>query len=235
MIAISFALPAESSEFIRLLQNPARVRRSGIERITGVLHGQHVCVMHTGVGEKSTRARVGTFLEDEAPGLLISSGFAGALNESLAVGDLLLAENFSAASLLAAAATAVRDRRFMVGRLTTAQTVLDSPEARRQIGESTQAAAVDMETEFIAELCRQRSIPMLSLRAITDTPLAPFPAPPHLLFNLERQKTEFAPLFWHLLLRPAAIVRFLSFAQTIAKTRSILTSTLELVLRERLV
>lgn len=234
MIALTFALPAESSEFIRLLQNPARVRRKGIERITGTLHGQNVCVMHTGVGEKSTRARLGRFLKEKTPALLISSGFAGALNDTLSVGDLLLAENFSTASLLATAAAALRDRRFTAGRLTTAHTVLDSPETRQQLGDSTRAAAVDMETEFIAELCGKRSIPMLSLRAITDTPLAPFPAPPRVLFNIESQKTEFAPLVWYLLVRPAAIVRFISFAQNIARSRSELTSALDLLLRERL-
>ncbi len=75
---------------------------------------------------------------------------------------------------------------------------------------------------------------MLSLRAITDTPSAPFPAPPGVLFNMERQKTEFASLFWYLLLRPAAIVRFLSFAQNVARSRQALTSALELLLREPL-
>ena len=76
---------------------------------------------------------------------------------------------------------------------------------------------------------------MLSLRAITDTPSCPFPAPPQVLFNMEQQKTEFAPLFRYLLLRPAAIVRFISFAQNIAKSRHALTAAVNSLLREPLV
>ncbi len=235
MIAVTFALPAESSEFICLLQNRARLRSAGIERITGTLHGQSVCVMHTGVGEKSTRARLGSFLEGQTPGLLISAGFAGALRETMQVGDLLLAENFSTAALLANARAALSENQIAVTSLTTAHAVIDSVDTRRQIRDATGAAAVDMETEFIAELCAARGIPMLSLRAITDTPSSPFPCPPHVLFNMERQKTEFAPLFWYLLTRPAAIVRFISFAQNITKSRHALTSALDHVLRERLI
>ena len=67
MIVVTFALPAESSAFIALLQNQARLRSAGFERITGTLHGQRICVMHTGVGEKSTRARLGHFLKEEMP------------------------------------------------------------------------------------------------------------------------------------------------------------------------
>jgi len=234
MIAVTFALPAESSEFIRRLQDPKRARHEDIEIITGALHGQAVTVLHTGVGEKSARARLGTFLEEHIPTCLISSGFAGALDETLQVGDLLLAENFSASSLVDSARPALSTIQVQVGSMTTAHEVIDSALGRQQIAASTRAVAVDMETEFIAQLCAQKAIPMLSLRAITDTPDAPFPAPPRVLFNIGRQKTEFAPLFWYLLLRPQAIFRFLSFAQNIARSRKALTSALDLLLREQL-
>lgn len=231
MIVVTFALPAESSEFIKLLENRTSTRPGGIETIKGLLHGRNVCVMHTGVGEKSTRTRLGSFLAQHTPNLLVSSGFAGALNDKLQVGDLLLAENFSAGPLLELA-TAIPAT---TASLTTAHSVIDSAETRRQIGETTRAAAVDMETEFIAELCASRGVPMLSLRVITDTPASPFPAPPGVLFNMERQRTEFMPLFWYLLLRPAAIVRFLAFAQRITKSRAALTSALDSLLRQPLV
>lgn len=235
MIVVTFALPAESSAFIALLQNQARLRPAGFERITGTLHGQSICVMHTGVGEKSARARLGHFLNEEMPTLLISAGFAGALRDTLQVGDVLLAENFSTAALLANAGAALGASQLFVASLTTAHTVIDSSATRQQIRDATGAAAVDMETEFIAELCAARGIPMLSLRAITDTPSCPFPAPPQVLFNMEQQKTEFAPLFRYLLLRPAAIVRFISFAQNIAKSRHALTAAVNSLLREPLV
>ncbi len=235
MIVVTFALPAESSEFLRLLQEPKRERSDSIERISGTLHGQDVCVMHTGVGEQSTRARLGTFLEGQRPSLLISSGFAGALCDGYEVGDLLFSENFSDSIPLAAARSALGETRAKIASLTTAHAVIDSVETRRQIADTTGAAAVDMETEFIAELCAARGIPLLSLRAITDTPAVPFPAPPGVLFNFERQRTEFAPLFWYLVIRPFAIARFIAFARNIAKSRTALTAALDLLLRGPLV
>jgi hypothetical protein len=105
---------------------------------------------------------------------------------------------------------------------------------RQQIARETGATAVDMETEFIADMCATFALPMISLRVITDTPNAPFPAPPQVLFNLERQRTEFAPLFWHLLSHPTATPKFIAFAQRIAECRRQLTAGLDLLLREPL-
>ena len=232
MIAVTFALPAESSEFVRLLQSPTRAKRAGIETIRGRLHGHVVAVVHTGVGEKSTRTRLSKFLGDEKPATLISSGFAGALNDSLAVGDLLLAENRSATTMLSVARRALAPGGGHPGALTTTHAVIDSVATRLRIAKETGAAAVDMETEFIAELCATFTIPMISLRAITDTPSAPFPAPPGVLFNMDRQRTEFTPLFWYLLTHPGAMPQFISFATGVRKCRYQLAAALDLLLRE---
>jgi adenosylhomocysteine nucleosidase len=214
------------------LQNRSRENRAGIETISGELYNQAITVMHTGVGEKSTRIRLAEFLEAEKPATLISAGFAGALHDSLAVGDLLLADNRSTPTLLPIARRALVATKPQVGALTTARGVIDSAAMRQQIAQETGAVAVDMETEFIAELCASCAVPMISLRAITDTPNAPFPAPPNVLFNMERQRTELAPLFWYLLSHPAAMPRFISFAKAIGKCRGRLTTALDLLLRE---
>ena len=235
MITVTFALPAESSEFIRLLQDSSRQQRGGIESFGGALHGHAITVVHTGVGEKATRTRLTRFLEEEKPAALISAGFAGALGSALSVGQVLLAANRSKPALLTNAQRALPAVGAKSGVLTTAHAVIDSPAVRREIEQQTGADAVDMETEFIAELCALCAIPMISLRAITDTPGSPFPAPPQVLFNMERQRTEFLPLFWYLLSHPVAMPRLISFATSITKCRRALTSALDLLLREKLV
>ncbi|MDQ2659010.1 MAG: hypothetical protein M3Y03_01175, partial [Verrucomicrobiota bacterium] len=115
------------------------------------------------------------------------------------------------------------------GALTTAHDIIDSLATRRRIAEETGAVGVDMETEFISELCAQHDVPMLSLRAISDTPGAPFPAPPGVLFNLETLRTEFLPLFRFLLTHPWAMPRFVGFARTIAQCRRRLADSLDLL------
>ena len=52
MVAIAFALPAESSDFVRLLTKPVGRAREGVKSIRGQIHGRSVAVFHTGVGEK---------------------------------------------------------------------------------------------------------------------------------------------------------------------------------------
>ncbi|PYJ44955.1 MAG: hypothetical protein DME80_04485 [Verrucomicrobia bacterium] len=99
-------------------------------------------------------------------------------------------------------------------------------EERNEIAHSTDAAAVDMETEFIARACAEHGIPLLSLRVITDTPHEPFPAPPKVLFDIERQRTHLVKLARFLLAHPNHIPRLIEFARRIARARKILATAL---------
>ncbi len=224
MIAVTFALPSESSAFLRLLGQPTR-EAAGRHTVSGTLHGRAICVLHTGVGEKTARTRLARFLQEQTPQLLISSGFAGALNEKWKVGDVFAAENYLTIHLELRGAADYR-----TGRLATASAMVDSPHERQTLAQEG-VDAVDMETEFIAQACTAANVPMLSLRVISDTPANPFPAPPHVLFDVERQRTPFFPLFMHLLLRPASIPRFISFARAIDAARASLTDALETLIR----
>ena len=99
MIAVTFALPAESSGFLHRLHNRTRSHRNGVVTIRGKIDNRAIEIFHTGVGEKVCRQRMARFLQDRQLDCLISAGFAGALNDQLDVGDLLLAQNFSTAEL----------------------------------------------------------------------------------------------------------------------------------------
>src|SRR5437763_2222235 len=77
MIAITFALPAESSDFVGLLETPSLNSREGVENIRGRLHGKLVAVIHTGVGKMICRQRMEVMLRREKFEYLISAGFAG--------------------------------------------------------------------------------------------------------------------------------------------------------------
>jgi adenosylhomocysteine nucleosidase len=235
MIAVTFALPAEGSEFVDRLEGVSREQRDAAQFIRGRCGETDVIVLQTGVGRAVAETRIRPLLQEPMrPRLLISAGFAGALDDQLQVGDFFLAENFSDGAMLASARAALADRRLRVGRLTTENAVLDSVEDRRALALRTGADAVDMETSAIAEACAAAGVPMLSLRAITDTPAFPFPAPPNVLFNIARQKTEFMPLFLHLLPRPMAIGKLLAFAKRVALARQNLTQGLEQILAAKL-
>src|SRR2546423_6735371 len=231
MIAITFALPVESSDFVRLLENPSWNSREGVENVRGRLHGKLVDVIHTGVGKMVCRERMEVMLRRERFECLISAGFAGALEKELRVGHLLVADNYSSPELLASPELELGDQGTFLGRLATVPRMIESMAQRETLNKRTGAAAVDMETETIAELCAAHDLPMLSVRAISDTAVEPFPAPAHVLFDLAKQKTDFARLGFYLVTHPAALVRLNAFRQRIAIARKALTDALDKILR----
>ena len=162
---------------------------------------------------------------------LISAGFAGALEKELRIGHLLVAENFSSPQLLRSPHLDLADDGLFLGKLLTVSGVLESNAEREQVAAKTGAAAVDMETEFIAEACADHALPILSLRAISDTPSEPFPAPAHVLFNVEKQKTDFTRLAFYLATHPSAFSKLNAFRVRVAVAQKALAATLEKILR----
>ena len=231
MIAITFALPGESSDFVRLLEKPSRNSREGVENIRGYLHGKLVDVIHTGVGKMVCRERMEVMLRRERFDYLISAGFAGALEKELRVGHILIADNYSTAKFLESPELELSDERTFVGRLATVPRMIESLGQRESLNKRTGAAAVDMETETIAELCAAHDLPMLSVRAISDSAVEPFPAPAHVLFDLAKQKTDFVRLGSYLLSHPNAVARLNRFRKRVGLARKTLTETLDKIVR----
>jgi adenosylhomocysteine nucleosidase len=231
MIAVTFALPAESSEFLSRLTNKSHADRNGVRIIRGKIADREIQVLHSGVGERVCRQRLGKFLGNQQFDFLISTGFAGALNDQLQIGDLLLAKNFSTIDL--------NEKRSSVSRLPihmanlfTAPRLSDSSEERTEIARTTGASAVDMETEFIARACATHGIPLLSLRVITDTPREPFPAPAHVLFDVAKQRTNLPKLATFFLTHPNRIPGLLQFARKIAHARKTLADAVVAIVRD---
>jgi nucleoside phosphorylase len=222
-IAVTFALPTESSEFLRRLGNRSRAKRSGISVVRGTVGHRSIEVIHTGVGENICRQRIGRFLENQQFDFLISAGFAGSLNHELQVNDLLVAKNFSTVDLKHASLSNVS---IYAANMLTVSALIDSGEERERKAHETGASAVDMETEFIARACAAHNIPLLALRVITDTPTQPFPAPPRVLFDIQKQRTPIVVLAGFFLAHPRRMPGLVQFAKRIARARKILSNAL---------
>src|SRR4051812_38062748 len=130
-IGVTFALPAESSEFLRRLGNRSRANRNGINIVRGTIGHRFIEVIHTGVGEKICTERIAKFFENQQFDFLISAGFAGSLNHELQVNDLVAAKNFSTADLKHASLSNVS---FYAGKMLTVPALIDSSEERERIG-----------------------------------------------------------------------------------------------------
>jgi nucleoside phosphorylase len=226
MIVVTFALPTESSAFVRFLEN---VRRDGVVVRGNVEHRtSDICVVHTGVGAAICEERLGNFLRAETPELLIASGFCGGTTDEVHPGDLVIADD---ASDLSRKARAILPDA-VVGKIHSADRIVDPAVDRYAIGREHGAIAIDMETKTITHLCADRSIPVLALRVISDSPAAPFPAPPNVLFDMEAQRTKFAALVAYLARDPASAVRLAQFSQQITRAKTKLADALCAVIHE---
>ncbi len=230
MIAVTFALPAESSAFLSRLGNKSRSDRHDIKTIRGEIDDRTIEVLHTGVGEELCRQRMASFLQDRQFACLVSAGFAGALNDKLRAGDLLLAENFSTVELNAMR-SGLGSSLIHRANLLTVTSIIDSIEERQKIAQTTGAVAIDMETEFIARACAEHGVPLLSLRVISDSPSEPFPGPSKILFDIERQRTHVRKLAMFFLAHPTRVPGLVQFAKRIARARTTLANALLEVVR----
>ena len=230
MIAITFALPVESSDLVRRLESKRIEFAGNIKIVHGRLQNREVAIVHTGVGRKNCERHINALLTSVRPEILISSGFAGSLTADLNVGDLIVAKNYSDPALIArlmeGEAFPSKQLRVRAVKLATVELMVDSMEERARLAHEHGADAVDMETEIIAQKCAKHGIPMLSLRVISDSPTAPFPAPPHVLFDVARQRPIFSKLIRYVVMHPSAIVMLLRFSRFISRIRAHLAGSI---------
>jgi adenosylhomocysteine nucleosidase len=91
-------------------------------------------------------------------GCIILAGFAGALDPTLKVGDLVLDTDLE-----------LPDLPFRRGKIHGSDKLIATSSEKTNLFRTTGAVAVDMETQAVQALARQMGLPFIGLRAITDT------------------------------------------------------------------
>jgi len=222
MIGVTFALPSESPDFVRRLES----RQRSDALILGKIASHDVAIVHTGVGAKHCNERLELLIHKARPRFVITAGFAGAVTNELRVGDLILARNFSDEGLLARAEQILLEHNPRRVKLFTSTSIVDSIEQRNEIARASGAAAVDMETGAIANVCKTHGVPLVSLRVISDSPSESFPAPMSILFDVEKQKTDLGKLFGYIVAGPTRLIHLLHFFARIRDGRKILANAI---------
>ncbi len=233
-VLVTFALPDESRALAKRLVGKRAVAPAGrLPLFAGECAGRQVALVHTGVGDSAAcRERLDFALRgaDEGIGkvaLVVSSGYTGALQPGLAVGDLILGENLSNPGLAANAARLLAGWPLHSGALTTQPRVAETPAQKAALASETGALAVDMESGWIAAACAQAAIPMLCLRVVSDGSDQAFPAPGDILFDVARQRPRYVALPLWLLLHPRRIQPFVRFVRGLAPAQANLARALE--------
>ena len=138
-----------------------------------------------GIG-RAAGARLATLLDEAPYQLLVSLGYAGALDPHLRPGDLVVGNAYlqganppiSGAPLATRAAVLLRESGLSVqeGPVLTVDEPLLSPRAKRRAHHGSGALVVDMEGRWIADVAEGKGVPLIGIRAVLDEARFPLPA-----------------------------------------------------------
>ncbi|MBI2848172.1 MAG: hypothetical protein HYX83_03255 [Chloroflexi bacterium] len=157
----------------------------------GSLAGKALVLMQTGVGKERAEAATKFVLSSFPVSALVSIGFAGALIEESRVGDVVICSElhyaggletrpqlqlsgepcFSDAILVSLASQSLEDAgvRFRQGNSLTVPEAILSPETKQALGRALPVDIAEMESYWIARMARDRHIPFLAIRTVSDT------------------------------------------------------------------
>jgi nucleoside phosphorylase len=135
-------------------------------------------LLDTGVGRSAVHAALDWLLAGPLwPSFVLYAGFAGALDPTLQVGDVLFADEVVDAHGGRWPATWLGSPpNLLRGRLLTVSRLVASAEEKRRLGALHRALAVDMEAAYAAERCAEHGVPFGCIRSVSDcvdTPLSP--------------------------------------------------------------
>ncbi|MBM4085224.1 MAG: 5'-methylthioadenosine/S-adenosylhomocysteine nucleosidase, partial [Planctomycetes bacterium] len=155
----------------------------------GRLDGAEVLLVQTGIGKAKAAQATRVTLERFAPSVVVSTGFAGGTQASLAAGDLAIADRVwscsgdplaepSATTMSSACApklvelarecAAKAKTPHQVGGILTVDQVVAEAERKHRVGQKFGVLAVEMESAAVAEVAVAAGTPFLCVRSISD-------------------------------------------------------------------
>lgn len=190
----------------------------------GTLEGREVLLAHTGVGLEAAEASARRLLSAHRPALLVCAGYGGGLDPQLRVGDVVLDWRGRGDAAAAEAWSGLPVRVFF-GTVASRAHALETPAAKAALARETGALAVDMETSAAAAVAAEHGVPVIGIRAISDTAAEELPVPMAHWFDLARQRPRPAALLRFLARHPSRIAPFTRFIRGLPKARRALTET----------
>ena len=174
-LGVVFALSQEAGCFVDLLSNVRVLRGDGFTVRTGCRRDRKIVLVESGPGAQHAAKATHALIDAYRPRLVVASGFAGGLDPIVKRHDLCVADSLVDAqgNEVALAPTAVvpwlsEVQNLHQGRLLVLDRVVRLSEEKRQLGARHQALAVDMESLAVVEVCRERQVAVLVLRAVSD-------------------------------------------------------------------
>lgn len=189
-IAVIGALPHELKPLLKHVKAQRQLRAHAFPTAHPKLHSKEawyhatylsheIMIVATGIGIRNAEEAFTRVLDAFNPDFLLSIGFAGALYESARIGDLVMATSVSLISGNAIKTSQIPAERGLHERLGgrgniqegsffTLERLMEKEAVRLLLPSDVAFPVCEMETFPLAVLARQRQLPFLAVRAITD-------------------------------------------------------------------
>lgn len=210
-VLVCFAVPQEAKPFLKLIRNRSDVR-----------------VLVTGIGVRNAERAVRQTLGEFSPRRVFSCGFAGALNPRLRIADVVFASESTNADLAARLQSLDATSAKFFCAETVAITVAEKSALRARTG----ADAVEMESQIISAVCRERGIECVTLRAISDSAHEDLPLDFNALMTSEHELSA-ARLAWAILKAPRRIPALIGLGKNSARAAEQLARVLRHIILGR--
>ncbi len=120
-----------------------------------------------GAGAHRAAGAVDNALANFRPDAIVSMGFCGALDPSLAIGDIVVATTVFAGDRAFAAEPPVTDARHSTGPVCSIDHVAATAREKRTL-HATGAIAVEMEAAGVAQRAQKLAVPFFCIKSVTD-------------------------------------------------------------------
>jgi adenosylhomocysteine nucleosidase len=181
-------------------------------------------VLVTGMGPRAARTGLETALAKARPALVLTCGFAGGLNPDLPSGALVFETADPSLS------SALRAQGARPASFHCAARVAITRTEKQSLRATTCADAVEMESGVIRDLCRERAIPCVTLRVISDAASEDLPVDFNPLITPDGA-LRLGGLIAHVLKQPACIPGMLRLQKRTRQAARALATCLEGFLR----
>ncbi len=184
-IFILGALKEEISQIRKLMIVKEQFKARHADVWIGSWQGVGIVLVRTGIGKDCALIAMKEVLKRIVPALVLSVGYAGALDLRLKVGDLVVADKVSEIDLgttfpksypvnspkldLFKGLVSQEEIKIYKGSLLTVNQVISDSSTKQELGDCHKALAVDMETSSLIAHSIEKQIPFVSVRAISDT------------------------------------------------------------------
>lgn len=233
-VGVVMALPTEAGFLIDRLQRVRRYKTRSLTVIEGELEGRVLAVIVSGVGLASAKRGAERLLDGHRPRLLVSAGFAGALDPDLNRNDLVVprsvadlsGETIEIDGDLTGDAPVIR----RVGKLLLVDRVITESAEKSRLRHEHGADLIDMETFGVAVAARDRGVPFVSLRVVSDDARSELPPEVARLLNASGSRLVGAALraIWE---RPSAAKDFWALHSQANEAADRLAKGLQVLLR----